>query len=153
MKVAEAIRETVSMAILVELHDPRISDVTVTFVEVSGDLRHAKVHFSVMGDEKKQQLCLAGLRHSAGYLQRKVSDRVELRYTPRLQFVLDQGVKNAMEVTRILREVLPEETADRTAAAAEESIPEDSASQEESATQDSAVRSDHPGDAPPRAVP
>ena len=54
-KVAEAIREVVSMAILTELKDPRVKDVTVTFVEVSSDLRHAKVHVSVMGDDTQQQ--------------------------------------------------------------------------------------------------
>ena len=55
LKAAEAVREVVSMAILAELKDPRIRDVTVTYVEVSGDLRHAKVHVSVMGDETRQQ--------------------------------------------------------------------------------------------------
>ncbi|MCA9223878.1 MAG: 30S ribosome-binding factor RbfA [Planctomycetales bacterium] len=109
LKVAEAIREVVGMAILTDLRDPRIQDVTVTFVEVSGDLRSAKVHVSVMGNEAKQKLSLKGLQNASGYLQQKVSDRVELRYTPRLQFVLDQGVKNSIEVARILREVLPDE--------------------------------------------
>ena len=123
LKVAEAIRETVSMAILVDLKDPRVSDVTVTFVEVSSDLRYAKVHVSVMGDEKKQQLCLQGLKHSTGYLQKKVGDRVELRYTPRLQFVHDKGLKNAMEVTRILQEVLPAEDETPPSESAETAVP------------------------------
>ena len=59
-KAAEAIREVVSMAILAELKDPRVRDVTVTYVEVSPDMRQAKVHVSVMGDETKQQLEPAG---------------------------------------------------------------------------------------------
>ena len=100
------------MAILTDIKDPRIENVTVTYVEVTGDLREAKVHVSVMGEEKKQQLCMHGLRSSAGYLQQKVSNRVDLRYTPRLNFVLDEGVKNAAEVTRILGEVLPKEDSD-----------------------------------------
>lgn len=99
------------MAILAELKDPRIQDVTVTHVEASGDLRHAKVHVSVMGEQRKQQLSLRGLQHAAGYLQAKVAGRLETRYTPRLTFVLDQGVKKSIEVARILREVLPPETA------------------------------------------
>ena len=60
-KVAQAVREVVSMAILTELKDPRVRDVTVTYVEVSGDLRNAKVHVSVMGDEAAQQLSVRGL--------------------------------------------------------------------------------------------
>ena len=107
LKVAQAIREVVSSAILIDLKDPRVSDVTVTLVEVSGDLRTAKVYVSVMGDETKQKLCLRGLQNSSGYLQKKIGKRIETRYTPKIKFVLDKGVKHSMEVTRILDEVLP----------------------------------------------
>jgi ribosome-binding factor A len=110
-KVAEAIREVVSMAILAELKDPRVQDVTVTYVEVSPDLRHAKIHVSVMGDEAKERLSLRGLQNAAGFLQAKVAARIDTRYTPRLVFVLDQGVKRSIEVSRILKEVLPPEPA------------------------------------------
>ncbi len=99
------------MAILTELRDPRISDVTVTFVEVSPDMRHAKVHVSIMGDEAKQQLAVRGLQNAAGFLQQKIARRIDTRYTPRLRFVLDPGVKHAMEVSRILSEVLPRDDA------------------------------------------
>jgi ribosome-binding factor A len=112
LKAAEAIREVVSMAILVELKDPRISDVTVTYVEVAPDMRQARVHVSVMGDEKKQDLCLHGLQNASGFLQGKVAKRIDTRYTPRIKFVLDQGVKHSIEVTRILREVLPDSEED-----------------------------------------
>lgn len=107
LKAAQAIREVVSTAILLELKDPRVKDVTVTLVEVSGDLRNAKVYVSVLGDEAKQRTCLNGLRSSCGFLQKKVGNRIDTRYTPQLKFVLDKGAKNAMEVTRILNEVLP----------------------------------------------
>ncbi len=111
LKAAEAIREVVGMSILTELRDPRVSDVTVTMVEVSADMRHARVHVSIMGDERKQQLALHGLRSSSGFLQHKISQRIDTRYTPRLTFMLDQGIKNAMRVTQILKEVLPPEPA------------------------------------------
>ena len=109
LKAAQAIREVVSMAIIAELKDPRISDVTVTLVEVSPDMRLAKVNVSVMGDETKQKLCLRGLQNSAGYLQQKIGKRVDTRYTPRIEFVLDEGLKHSMLVTKILEEVLPKE--------------------------------------------
>ncbi len=109
LKVAEAIREVVSMAIVTELRDPRICDVTVTYVEVSADLRSAKVHVSVMGGEAKQKLSLHGLQNAAGFLQQKVARRIETRYTPRLTFLLDQGVKHSIEVSRLLHELLPAE--------------------------------------------
>jgi ribosome-binding factor A len=107
LKAGSAIREVVSMAILTELRDPRVKNVTVVGVEVLPDMKSAKVLVSIMGSEKEQQLGLSGLQNSAGFLQRKIADRIETRYTPRLQFVLDKGVKNALEVDRILREVLP----------------------------------------------
>jgi ribosome-binding factor A len=107
LKAAEAIREVVSMAILAELKDPRVRDVTVTHVEVSGDMRQAKVHVSVMGDDTKQRLCLHGLESSAGFLQSKVASRINTRYTPKLEFVLDQGVKKSIEIAKILNQVLP----------------------------------------------
>lgn len=112
LKAAAAVREVVSMAIITDLKDPRISDVTVTFVEVSPDMRHAKVHVSVMGDETKQNLALRGLTNAAGYLQQKVGKRIDTRYTPRLRFELDKGMQNAMQVTRILEEVLPKDDPD-----------------------------------------
>ncbi len=100
------------MAILADLNDPRIRDVTVTYVEVSGDLRLAKVHISVMGDETKQKLSLRGLQSAAGYLQSKCAKRINTRYTPKIEFYLDQGVKKSIEVSRILKEVLPNEAAE-----------------------------------------
>ncbi|MGA2035527.1 MAG: 30S ribosome-binding factor RbfA [Thermoguttaceae bacterium] len=123
-KAAEAVREVVSMAILAELKDPRVRDVTVTFVEVSDDLRYAKVHVSVMGDEKRQKLTLRGLSSAAGFLQARIADRVDLRYTPRLSFLLDQGVKNSIAIAQILREVLPPEQAAEDTAPADEQTPE-----------------------------
>jgi len=115
LKAAQAIREVVSMAILTDLKDPRVNNVTVTFVEVSADLRLAKVHVSVMHEEeRKQHLCLSGLKNATGYLQQKVGKRIDTKYTPRLQFVLDDGVKNSMLVAKILDEVLPKDEEDKT---------------------------------------
>jgi ribosome-binding factor A len=113
-KAAEAIREIVSMAILAELSDPRVRDVTVTYVEVSADLRHAKVHVSVMGDETRQKLSLRGLQSAAGFLQAKIAKGIDMRYTPKLSFLLDQGVKRSIAIAQILQEVLPPKEADET---------------------------------------
>src|SRR5256885_10925444 len=107
LKAAEAIRGVVSMAILTELRDPRVKNVTVVGVEVLPDMKSARVFVSIMGSEKEQQLSLSGLQNAAGFLQKKIAERIETRYTPRLTFVLDKGVKNSLEVNRILREVLP----------------------------------------------
>jgi len=109
LKAAEAIREVVGMAIIADLQDPRIKNVTVTRVEVSGDMRHAKVYVSIMGDEAMETLSLRGLQSAAGYLQAKCAKRIDTRYTPQLQFVLDKGTKNSLLITKLLAEVLPKE--------------------------------------------
>lgn len=108
LKAAEAIREVVSMAILTSVRDPRVKDVTVTRVEVAPDMRSATVHVSVMGDPGRQALALKGLAHSAGFLQSKIAEGIETRYTPRLRFELDGGVRHSIEIARVLREVLPD---------------------------------------------
>jgi ribosome-binding factor A len=100
------------MTILTELRDPRIQDVTVTYVEVSPDMRSAKVHVSVMGDDAKQNLCLHGLRSSAGFLQTKIAQRIDTRYTPRLRFELDMGVKKSLAIAQLLHDVLPDDLPD-----------------------------------------
>src|SRR5947209_12161472 len=103
-RVAEAIREVASETILFELRDPRVKRVTVTRAEVSGDLQHAKVYVSIMGTEKEQQLTMHGLRHSAGFIQSKLAKRLQTRFTPVLTFVLDEGVKRSIEMTRLINE-------------------------------------------------
>lgn len=125
LKAAEAIREVVGMAILAELQDPRIEHVTVTRVEVSPDLRNGKVYVSVMGNETKQKLALKGLESSAGYLQSRVADRIDTRYTPRLVFKLDDGIKKSIAIAKMLAEVLPEDEQD-SAKTADEVAPEPS---------------------------
>ena len=95
------------MAILTQVRDPRVKDVTVTGVEMDPDMRAATVHVSVMGSPAKEELALKGLASSAGFLQAQVAERIETRYTPRLKFKLDSGVKRSIEIARVLSEVLP----------------------------------------------
>src|SRR5438067_113153 len=117
LKAASAVRQVVSMAILAELRDPRVQNVTVTHVEMAPDMREAKVFVSIMGDETKQNLALRGLQSASGFLQSKIAERIETRYTPRLRFVADPGVKRSLEIAEILHRVLTE---DKPPAAADE---------------------------------
>lgn len=96
------------MSILTDLRDPRVRDVTVLGVEVTADMREAKVSVSVMGDEAQQALSLRGLQNSAGFLQSKIADRIETRYIPKLQFVLDRGMQNVVAVGEILERIRQE---------------------------------------------
>jgi ribosome-binding factor A len=104
-KASEAVREVVSSTILFNLRDPRIQHVTVLHAEVAPDMRTAKVFVSVMGDPKQQSLTMHGLESARGFIQSKIAERLDTRYTPVLKFVLDQGVKRSIEVSRMLQEV------------------------------------------------
>jgi ribosome-binding factor A len=110
LKAAEAIRQVIGMAILTEIQDPRVEDVTVVRVDVSGDMQTAKVYVSVMGDDAKQNLCLKGLKSCAGFLQSRIAKRIETRFVPHIQFILDQGVKNQLLISKMLDEEFPRKT-------------------------------------------
>jgi len=124
LKAAEAVREVVSMAILTEVRDPRVKDVTVTRVEMAPDMRSATVHVSVMGSPAQEKLALRGLANAAGFLQSRIADRIETRYTPRLRFEIDAGVKHALEIARVLGEVLPAAAGEPSPAPASSTEPE-----------------------------
>lgn len=115
-RVNEVIRETAANAILFEIKDPRVKNVTVTRAEVSGDLQHAKVYVSVMGSEKEQHLTMHGLRSAAGFIQTKVASQLTSRYVPHITFVVDEGVKKSVEIARMIREENERLAADRAAA-------------------------------------
>jgi len=123
-RVAEAIRGVASETVLFGLRDPRVKLVTVTRAEVSGDLQHAKIYVSIMGSEKEQQLTMHGLRHAAGFIQSKLAKRLQTRYTPLVQFVLDEGVKRSIEMTRLINEALGQHPTSAETGA-EESEPEE----------------------------
>jgi len=114
LKAAEAIRGVVSMAILTELRDPRVQNVTDVGVEVTPDMREAKVLVSVMGNDAQQRTVLKGLQNSVGFLQSKIADRIETRYIPRLTFVMDEGVKKSVAVQQILEQISKEREANPT---------------------------------------
>ncbi|QVL31474.1 30S ribosome-binding factor RbfA [Telmatocola sphagniphila] len=103
-RVAEVIREVASETILFHIRDPRVKMTTVTRAEVSGDLQHGKVYVSIMGDQRTQEVGLRALNHAAGFVQSRLADRMKTRFLPVLTFVLDEGVKNSIEVNRLLAE-------------------------------------------------
>ena len=103
-RVDEAVREVLSGAITQELKDPRIGFVTVTAVETSVDLRHARVFVSVLGDEAQRRLTLDGLRSAHGYLQRRVAGELTLKHTPTLDFLYDDSLDRSLRIQSLLEE-------------------------------------------------
>jgi len=99
------------MAILTELRDPRVKNVTVLGVEVAPDMREAKVLVSIMGNDSQQKTTLRGLQNASGFLQTRIAERIDTRYTPRLTFVTDEGVKKSVAVQQILEQIARERAA------------------------------------------
>lgn len=136
-RVGEVIREVASETILFEMKDPRVKNVTVTRAEVSGDLQHAKVYVSIMGSERDQKNCLYGLRRAAGFVQSRLADRMTTRFIPQITFVIDEGIKNSIEVTRLINEALgrnPSE--DASTEEVEDQLDSDEAEEEEDEEED-----------------
>jgi ribosome-binding factor A len=108
-RVAAVVRNVVSDAIANKLSDPRIAPLSsVTRVEVSGDLEHARVFVSVMGEESIQRRTLAGLQSAAGAVQRLLARELSIRQCPRLSFHLDLSIKRATETIRLIDEAMAE---------------------------------------------
>jgi ribosome-binding factor A len=101
-RVNEVMREVIGSAISSELQDPRIGFVTVTAVETSPDLRHARVHVSVLGDEREREDSLAALRSAHGLLQAAINSELRLKRTPELSFHYDESIERADRITRML---------------------------------------------------
>lgn len=104
-RVSQEIRDEVATMIGRELKDPRIGFVTVTRVELTPDLRFARVYVSVLGDKAQQEKSLEGLKQAAGFVRREVGRRLRMRLTPDVQFVYDKGVDATARVANLLDEV------------------------------------------------
>ncbi len=101
-RVNEAVREVVSARIAEGLRDPRIGFVTVTAVETSPDLRHARVYVSVLGSDEERAASLEGLESAHGVLQQAVAGELRMKWTPTLQFVFDESIDRGMRITELL---------------------------------------------------
>jgi len=113
-RLREVIKEEISSIIRKELKDPRIGDMTsITSVEVTRDLRHAKVFASVFGDEKKQQDAIRGLQSAAGFIRTELARRVRLRHTPEITFHLDTSIAHGARISELINQVKQEEDAEK----------------------------------------
>jgi ribosome-binding factor A len=113
LRINESIKETLSSVITAEgLKDPRVGFVTVTGVETTPDLRHAKVYVSVLGGKTERDLTMKALEKSRGFLQSRINATMHMKRTPQLQFFYDDTLDNALRLERALKreaEVLGEE--------------------------------------------
>lgn len=111
-KVREFVKEQVSEIIQHHLKDPRIGFVSVTDVEVSADLRHAKVFVSVLGNAQAKADTMAGLQSAVGYVRGELGRRLQMRFTPEILFRLDESIERGTRVVSLLRDVTKEQKHD-----------------------------------------
>lgn len=106
-QVAELLHEELSELIQQRAHDPRLGFVTVTGVDVTPDLRNARVFVSILGDEEEARLTLEGLQHAAGFFRRELASALSLRYTPALTFRRDTSFEVGRRIDELLEQIGP----------------------------------------------
>ena len=102
-RVADLVKQEVSQIIQHEMKDPRIGFVTVTSVEVSVDLRHARVYFSVLGSQEDQKASLEALERAKGYIRTQLGRKIKLRHIPELFFRYDESFDYAQRISNVMR--------------------------------------------------
>ncbi len=107
-KVGDLLRDEVSQIIQQEMSDPRLGFVSITRVELSPDLKYAKMFVSVMGSEEERASSLVALNNAAGFIRRQLAPRLSMRSIPSVSFRLDRSMEHAEAVARILHDLEPE---------------------------------------------
>jgi len=111
-KVNQLIKREISNIIQLEVEDPRLQMVTITQVDVSRDLRQARVRFSVLGDSKNADATLEGLNNARGYIRKLVGQRIRMRHVPEMDFFYDKSIEYSAQVEQTLRKIHDENNID-----------------------------------------
>jgi len=109
-RVGEAIREAIADMLLRDIKDPRIGMVTLTAVQLTDDLRHAKVYFSCVGDVAAHERSLNGLRSASGFMRAQLTRRLQLRVAPEITFVFDASLEHAERLASLLAQSHPKDS-------------------------------------------
>ncbi|RPF55951.1 30S ribosome-binding factor RbfA [Aquisalibacillus elongatus] len=104
-RVAEQMKKELGDILSRKIKDPRVGFVTVTDVQVSGDLQQAKVFISIFGDEEKKEETLIGLAKSKGFIRSEIGNRIRLRKVPELTFEIDETIEHGNKIERIIQDL------------------------------------------------
>ncbi|MFW6381268.1 MAG: 30S ribosome-binding factor RbfA [Bacillota bacterium] len=108
-KVEEFLKEEISDILLKEIKDPRIGFVSLTDVEISGDLKHAKVFVSVYGSDREKIKTMEGLDQATGYIRKLVGNRITTYHTPELIFKYDDSIEHGVQISELIKKVRQED--------------------------------------------
>jgi ribosome-binding factor A len=106
-RLNEQLRQEITLLVRDEVRDPRVGLATITAVQTSPELDHAKVYFTALGEEEERKEVLAGLRSAAPFLRRELGKRIHIRRVPELHFEIDRVLEEAQRIERLLHEALP----------------------------------------------
>ena len=112
-RLNEQLRQEITLLVRDEVRDPRVGLATITAVQTSPELDHAKVYFTALGDEDERKEILAGLRSASPFIRSQLSKRLHMRRVPELHFEMDRVLEEAARIERLLREALPADAAPR----------------------------------------
>ncbi|MBU0605504.1 MAG: 30S ribosome-binding factor RbfA [Candidatus Omnitrophica bacterium] len=111
-RVQEAIRQEVSSIIHSQIRDPRLGFLTITGVELTKDLKYARIYFSVLGGDKEKKLALRGLNSAKGYIKGLLGDRIKLRYMPEIEFKIDETLERTRHIYDLFEKIKKEKKDD-----------------------------------------
>ncbi len=110
-KLGEQIAVEVSDLLRTRMKDPRVGFASITHVEVSGDLRHAKIFVSVMGEPDEKKSTMEALHHATGFLRHELAERLTVRFMPEILFKLDNSIEQGTHILGLIRQLENQETA------------------------------------------
>ncbi len=110
VRVGDQILKVVSSLLLDSVKDPRVKDVTITGVNLSNDLKNARIYFSVIGEQDQVKKAQIGLDSAKGFIKREISLRVSLKYTPKITFMYDPTLKSGNDMEKLFEKLRSEES-------------------------------------------
>ncbi|MFH2124368.1 MAG: 30S ribosome-binding factor RbfA [Pseudomonadota bacterium] len=112
VRVAEVIRNELSMLLVTKVCDPKLAEVGISRVDLADDLKYARIFFTVPGDKKQQVSAQEGLQRAKGFMRSHLAKVINMRYTPELQFVYDQQIEKVVAMEKLLQEIANERGGD-----------------------------------------
>ncbi|MGD8370995.1 MAG: 30S ribosome-binding factor RbfA [Syntrophobacterales bacterium] len=109
-RVADLILKELAEVLLRKVKDPRLHEITLTDVKVSPDLRHAKIFYSLFGDDERRAAAALGLESASGFVKRELSKRLHLRRIPDIEFCFDGSLEYGSHIDRLLTELKESDT-------------------------------------------
>jgi ribosome-binding factor A len=106
-RISEEMKKEVSSIIQTELKDPRLPKlISITVMNVTKDLRHAKIFVSILGDDEEKKNAMTALKSAAGFIRREIGHRMQLKFTPEMHFELDDSIEKGVYISKLINDTI-----------------------------------------------